>query len=132
MKPGRVLTSFAGIRTGSKFIHGQTDGFVRFLAQCTETHGSSHEMLHNLAGGFNLVDGDGILAETHEVADKDWGFFPISSSGKFLELCIVACTGRQLKHGNGLRIPGMFDAISAPMELSVVGQSHFRITNRSI
>ena len=124
----RILTALTCVRTCSQFVHGQTDGFVSLLAQCTETHGSCHKVLYDLAHGLHLVDGDRIPAEIHEVADKDGVVLLIHQFGEFLELLIIACSRRKLQRGDGLRIPGMPDAILAPMELSLIGQSHDTMT----
>ena len=124
----RILTALACVRTCTQFVHGQTDGFVRLLAQCTETHGSGHKVLYDLAHGLHLIDGDRIPAEIHEVADKDGVVLLIHQFGEFLELLIIACSRRKLQRGDGLRIPGMPDAILAPMELPLIGQSHDTMT----
>ena len=124
----RIFTALACVRACTQFVHGQTDGFVRLLAQCTETHGSGHKVLYDLAHRLHLVDGDRIPAEIHEVADKDGVVLLIHQFGEFLELLIIACSRRKLQRGDGLRIPGMPDAILAPMELPLIGQSHDTMT----
>ena len=117
-----VFTALTRVGAGSNLVHGQTDGLVCLFRQRTETHGSSHKMLHDVLDGLHLVDADGIALESEEIADEDGRFLLVNQSGKLFELRIVACVGRQLQRGNGLGVPGVLDAVLAVVELTQVGQ----------
>ena len=122
MEAFTVFTTLAGIASCTQFVHGETDGLVRFFRDGTERHGSCHEVLHDVLDGFHLVDADGVLLPTHEVADEDRCLFLIDESGELLELLVIPRAGSELQGGDGFWVPGVLDAVLAPVELSEVGQ----------
>ena len=67
-----VLAALTGIAASSQLVHGETDGLVGFLRECTETHGSCHKVLYDALHRLHLVDRDGVLLEVEEVAQEDW------------------------------------------------------------
>ena len=81
-------------------------------------------MLHNALYAFHLVEwcGRRRLLKVHEVADKDGTLFLVHQLGPVLKLFVVALPCGQLQLGNGLRVPGMFDTVLTPRELSLVRQ----------
>ena len=93
-------------------------------AQRAKRHGTCHEMLHNALYAFHLVEwcGRRRLLKVHEVADKDGTLFLVHQLGPVLKLFVVALPCGQLQLGNGLRVPGMFDTVLTPRELSLVRQ----------
>ena len=50
-----VLTTLTGVAACTEFVHGKTDSLVGLLGECTETHGASHEMLHDVLYRLHLV-----------------------------------------------------------------------------
>ena len=51
-----VFAAFPRVASGTEFVHGQCQGFVRFLADGAERHGTGDEMLDDVLHGFHLVD----------------------------------------------------------------------------
>ena len=81
VEPLRVLAALARIASCAQFVHRETDCLVRLLAQCTERHGSCHEVLHNLRDRLHLVEtlprplpvraGSRYFLKAKEITDKD-------------------------------------------------------------
>ena len=117
----RILATLTGIAAAAYLVHGKADGFMCLLAQCSERHGSCHEVLHDGFHGFHLVDVDGVLLESHEVTNEDGCILLVSQPGEFLELLVAACPGGQLQGGDGFGVPGVADAVLSPMELALEG-----------
>ena len=114
----RVFTTLTRVRAGTQFVHGQTDSLVGLLREGTKRHGTCHEMFHDVLHRLHLVDADRILLPTHEVADEDGLLLGIDELRELLELLVVARSGSQLQGRDGLRVPGMLDAVLAPVELT--------------
>ena len=64
MESSRVLAAFACVASASQTVHGQTNGFVCLLAQCSERHGTCHEVLHDALHRLHLADVDRLRLDT--------------------------------------------------------------------
>ena len=121
---GIILTALASVASSAKFVHGQRQCLMGLNTQGTETHRTSHEMLHDALYGLYLVNGRGLVCtlEAEEVADEDRRFLLVDEFFPLLELLIAALPCGQLQLGNCLRVPGVLDAVFAPGKQSVVLQ----------
>ena len=124
MIAGVVFTTLTRIRARAELVHCQSQRLVGLNTQGTKRHSASHEMLHNRLHALHLVEryrrcG---LFPTKEIADKDRRLFLVDHRFPFLELLITAQTCGQLQVGDGLRVPGVLDAVLAPRELSLILQ----------
>ena len=81
-------------------------------------------MLHDTLYGLHLVDrcGLGSLLEAEEVADEDRTLLLIDELRPSLKFIVIPLTGSQLQLGDGLWVPGMFDAVLTPGKLPLVLQ----------
>ena len=124
MVTGVVLAALTRVGACAQFVHGQGQSFVGLNAECAERHGAGHKVLHNGFHRLHLVDGgrSRCLLPAEKVTDEDGRFFLIYQRSPLLKFLVAAQAGGQLQIGNGFRIPGVFDAVLAPGELTVVGQ----------
>ena len=122
-----VFAAFPRVASGTEFVHGQCQGFVRFLADGAERHGTGDEMLDDVLHGFHLVDVDGVALEPEEVAQEYRSAFPVRHSCELLEFLVTAEACGNLQGGYGLRGPSMLLAILAEREKSDVGQEMPRL-----
>ena len=90
METGVVFPAFSRIAPGAKLVHGQCQGFVGFLADGTERHGTGDEMLDDVLHGFYLVDVDGVTFEPEEITQEYRLFFPVHHLREFLEFLVTA------------------------------------------
>ncbi len=117
-----VLAALTGVRAGADGVHGQCEGLVSLLRQSAERHGTSDEVLDDVLDRFHLIYIYGVALEVEEVAEEDGFRLVVDQRLVFLEQVVVARARGQLQRSDGLRVPGMLDAVVAPMELSEVGQ----------
>ena len=119
-----VLTALAGVRAGSKLIHGKCQSLMGLNAEGTKRHGSCHKVLHDALHRLYLVYRcrGGSLLEAEEVTDEYRTLLLVYQLRPVLELLVRALACSQLQFRYGLRIPGMLDAVFSPRELTVVLQ----------
>ena len=98
---------------------------MSLLAQGTEAHGTGDEVLDDALHGLHLINIYRVALEVQEVADEDRLTLVIDEIGELLEELVVACAGGELQDSDGLRVPGVVDAVLAPVELSEVLQRQF-------
>ncbi len=124
MVAGIVFTALARIAARTELVHGQCQCLVCLDAERAERHCTRHEVLHDALHRLNLVERHrlGSLAQTEEVADEDRLRLLIDHSLPLLELLVRAKSRSDLQVGDGVRIPGVLDAVLAVGELAVVGQ----------
>ncbi len=58
---GRILAALAGVGFAADAVHGDGQGGVRLVGDGSQRHGPGGEALDDLAGGLDLVEGDGDL-----------------------------------------------------------------------
>ena len=59
-----VFAAFAGVGSAADAVHGDGEGLVRFLADGAEGHGAGGEALHDLAGGLDFLERNGLVARS--------------------------------------------------------------------
>ena len=93
-------------------------------AQRTKRHRTCDEVLHDALHAFYLVERRRrcSLLPAEEIADEDRAFLFIYNLSPILEFIVVALTGGQLQFGDGLRVPGVLDAVLAPSKLTLILQ----------
>ena len=121
---GIVFAALARVGPCAQLVHGQGQSFVGLNAECAERHGAGHKVLHDGLHRLHLVDGgrSRCLLPAEEVTDENGGFFLIYQGSPLLKLFVAAQAGGQLQLRDGLRIPGVPDAVLSPRELTVVGE----------
>ena len=78
-------------------VHSHGNGFVSLLADGTEAHGSGDKAAHDLAGRFDLFQGNRCpFLEGQEVAEEDRAGLLVDQFRVFLEFLVAARSGRQL------------------------------------
>ena len=120
-----VLTALTGVAACAERVHGQGQRLVSLLAQGTEAHGTGDEVLDDALHGLHLINIYRVALEVQEVADEDRLTLVIDEIGELLEELVVACAGGELECGDRLGVPGVVDAVLAPVELSEVLQRQF-------
>ena len=93
-------------------------------AQGSETHGTSHKVLHDALHWLHLLNRGRFrcFLPSEEVTDEDRLFLLVHHLLPLLELLVRAQTSGNLQVGNRVRIPCVEDTVLAVRELSVVGQ----------
>ena len=85
-------------------------------------------MLDDALHGLHLINIYRVALEVQEVADEDRLTLVIDEIGELLEELVVACAGGELQDSDGLRVPGVVDAVLAPVELSEVLQRQLNMS----
>ena len=117
-----VLTALARVAARPELVHGQGERLVGLLGERAERHGSGDEVLHDALHGLHLADVDGVALEVEEVADEDGAVLLVGQFSVFLEVLEAVGSHSPLQGNDGLRVPGMADAVLAVVELSLVGK----------
>ncbi len=83
-----VFAAFAGVGLSLDAIHGDGEGFVRFLADGAERHGAGGKALHDFRGGLDVFERHrraGGLEIEHAAQHQQIAILLVDDLGEFLE-----------------------------------------------
>ena len=126
-----VFAAFAGVGHAAEAVHGDGEGFVRFLADRAEAHGASGEALDDFLGRLDLFDGEGRLSvfELEKSAQgAEVAVLVIDEVGVLLESGRVVIADSMLHLADGERIEEVIFAALAVLILAANDEVGFGVS----
>ncbi len=128
-----VLSALAGIGHAPDAVHGNGQGFVRFLADGAEAHGAGGEALDDFLGRLHFVQGDGMVGilELEQAAQRtEVAILLVQQLGVLLECGWIVLPHGVLQLGDGERIQQVILAALAVLIMTAYDQIGLRFGER--
>ena len=119
--PIRIFTALAAVGLTAQTVHGDSQTFVRFLADRTVAHRAGFETLHDAFDRLDFIDGDRLI-DGFDIQQTANGAFMllirIHLGGIFLVQLIIAGSAGHLQFIDGFRVEHMVFATGTPLMIA--------------
>ncbi len=120
-----VFPALAGVGFAADAVHGEREGFVRFLGDGAERHGAGGEALDDLFGGLDLFERDGLFGglDFEQAAERaELAVARVDELRVFLERAEAFALDGVLQLGDGIGVVEVIFAVGAELVVAADGE----------